>query len=47
VADFGLSLLAPEGSGTKLSTVVKGTPVSLSKKTWNDFNFNIEDLNLH
>ncbi|KAK7374104.1 hypothetical protein VNO80_07530 [Phaseolus coccineus] len=26
VADFGLSLLAPEGSGTKLSTVVKGTP---------------------
>jgi len=48
VADFGLSRLAPEGSDTKyLSTVVKGTPVSLSKKTCYDFNFNIEDLKLH
>ena len=48
VADFGLSRLASEGSGTKyISTVVKGTPVSLSKKIWNDFSFNIEDLKLH
>jgi len=51
VADFGLSRLAPysdeEGNVPKyVSTVVKGTPVSLLKKIRNDFNCNVEDFKL-
>jgi serine/threonine protein kinase len=49
VADFGLSRLIPYSDEdghvpNYISTVVKGTPVSCTRKFRNDFNSNIADL---